>query len=244
MEIPLPPGYASAVPFDKEKHRRLGIASSGAAFARSLNFVYITTAEFPRAGHDYPIAFARDAAGTTVPIVITGMDAGTNLFIDDNDNWDAQTYCPAYVRRFPFFTATLNDAGPDGGQALICVDEKALAPDATSLVNAAGEPTKRWREIEVLITEMDKEQRVTDVFCRRLEALDLLEPFDADFHPRGKSLVRVGGMLRVNERRLLALDGNVQIELLREGSLARIYAHLLSLENFNRLLDRYASQPN
>ncbi len=52
MEIPLPAGYSSAKPFDRAKHKRLGVPRDAAKFARVLNVIYITTAEFPRACHD------------------------------------------------------------------------------------------------------------------------------------------------------------------------------------------------
>lgn len=240
MDIPQPPGYGSAVPFDKDKHRQLGVGPRNAAFARHLNFLYLTTAEFPRACHDYPIAFVRDAHGVIVPIIITGLESESNLFIDKAGAWSANHYCPAYVRRYPFFTVTLNRAENPAGEALICVDEGALVKGTANLVDASGKPTAAWREFELLISEMDREQRVTERFCEHVDGLDLFESFDADFHPRGKSPVRVGGLMRVDEQRLLKLDESTQVSLLRDGHLARIYAHLLSLENFNRLLDRYA----
>jgi len=239
MDIPQPPGYGSAVPFDKEKHRRLGIESRRALFARQLSFIYVTTAEFPRASRDYPIAFVRDGRGIVVPIIITGLESETNLFIDDTGVWSANHYCPAYVRRYPFFTVTLNNADNPAGEALICVDEDALVDGVENLIDASGQPTAAWREFEVLITEMDREQRVTERFCKTIDELDLFESFDADFHPRGKEPVRVAGLMRVDEKKLLSMDESVQVSLLRDGHLARIYAHLLSLENFNRLLDRY-----
>jgi len=239
MDIPLPAGYLAAAPFDRERHRRLGIPRDVGKFARALNVIYITTAEFPRACHDYPIAFARDGSGNVVPLIVTGLDDGTNLFVDEVGVWAADAYCPAYVRRYPFFTATIAQGGEE--QALICVDEETLSKDAPALISASGEPTDRWRELELLITEMDTEQRKTNVFSARLGELDLLEPFEADFHPRGKPPVRVAGLLRVDEQRLRRLNESELASLMREGHLGRIYAHLLSLENFNRLLDRYVA---
>jgi SapC len=237
MEIPLPPGFRSAVPFDRQAHRRYGIPADAAKFARKLNIIYIATAEFARACHDFPIAFARDGTGNVVPLVLTGLDEATNLFIDERGAWAPGVYCPAFVRRYPFFTATIADDGAE--RALICVDENALSTDAPSLVDAAGEPTDRWREVELLVTEMDAEQRKTAALCSRLDELDLLEAFEADFHPRGRPEIRVAGLLRVNEQRLGRLHGDDLASLMRDGYLARIYAHLLSFENFNRLLNRY-----
>ena len=237
MEIPLPAGYSSAIPFDRAKHKRLGIPQDAAKFARVLNVIYITTAEFPRACHDYPIAFVRDGTGNVVPIIVTGLSDGTNLFIDERGTWASDTYCPAFVRRYPFFTVTIVDGEQD--QALICVDDKALSKDAPALINAAGKETDNWRAVELLVTEMDSEQQNTAALCASLDDLELLEPFEADFHPRGKPQIRVAGLLRVNERRLRSLNDADVLALLQKGHLARIYAHLLSFENFNRLLNRY-----
>ena len=240
MKIPLPAGYASATPFDRAKHKRLGIPPDAAKFASALNVIYITTAEFSRACHDYSIAFVRDGTGNVVPIIVTGLADGTNLYIDEQGVWASDTYCPAFVRRYPFFTVTM--AGATEDQALICVDEKALSRDAPALVNAAGEPTGKWRDVELLVTEMDSEQQNTAALCSSIEQLDLLEPFEADFHPRGKPQIRVAGFLWVNERRSRSLSETDVMALMRNGHLARIYAHLLSFENFNHLLNRYIAR--
>jgi hypothetical protein len=237
MDIALPPGYVSAVPFNKLQHKRLGVRRDAIEFARTLNVIYLSSAEFPSACHDYPIAFARDGVGGVAPLIISGLDSMTNLFIDEKGVWDADTYCPAYVRRYPFFTATVDDG--TGGKAIICVDERGLDSESPSLFSATGKDTGRWREIELLVTEMDAELRKTAVFCERLVALELLEPFEAEFHPRGRQPVKVAGLLRVNEKRLRGLADDEVARLMRNGHLSRIYAHLLSFENFNRLLKRY-----
>ena len=239
MDIALPPGFLSAAPFDREKHKRLGIRENAKAFAQHLNVVFVTAAEFPSACHDYPIAFAEDSPGIFTSVIITGLESGTNLYVDEQGAWLHDYYCPAYVRRYPFFTATINEDG--NNRALVCVDDSALTADAPALVNARGEPTERWRELEVLVNEMDSEQRKTALLCQRLKELDLLEPFDADFHPRGLSEVRVTGLRRVSEQRLRQLNGDGLHSLMRDGHLARIYAHLLSFGKFTDLLNRHGS---
>ena len=88
---------------------------------------------------------------------------------------------------------------------------------------------------------MDKEQRKTASLCKRLQELEMLEPFDADFHPRGLPEVRITGLRRVNEQRLRQLDGDVLHSLMRDGYLAPIYAHLLSFGKLNDLLNRHVS---
>ena len=50
-------------------------------------------------------------------------------------------------------------------------------------------------------------------------------------------------MHRVAEKNLEHLNAAQLKNLVRKGILARIYAHLLSLENFARLLDRKGERP-
>jgi hypothetical protein len=49
-------------------------------------------------------------------------------------------------------------------------------------------------------------------------------------------------MHRVDEKRLENLNAAQLKNLIRKGFLARIYLHLLSLENFARLLERKAAR--
>ena len=53
--------------------------------------------------------------------------------------------------------------------------------------------------------------------------------------------LQLTGMYRVAEEKLAQLDGAALKELAQKGVLGRIYAHLISLDNFRRLLDRRAA---
>ncbi len=50
--------------------------------------------------------------------------------------------------------------------------------------------------------------------------------------------MNLGGMYRVEERKLEFLNAAQHKNLIRKGVMGRIYAHLISLENFTRLLAR------
>jgi hypothetical protein len=50
------------------------------------------------------------------------------------------------------------------------------------------------------------------------------------------------GMRRVSEKSLENLNAAQLKNLMRKGILARIYMHLMSLENFARLLERKAAR--
>jgi hypothetical protein len=55
---------------------------------------------------------------------------------------------------------------------------------------------------------------------------------------KGGGKMQLTGMHRVAEKNLENLNTAQLKNLMRKGYLARIYIHLLSLENFARLLDR------
>ena len=55
----------------------------------------------------------------------------------------------------------------------------------------------------------------------------------------GTSFV-VNGLMVVDERKLLQLADAQALDVFRSGELSWIYAHLVSLSNLNRLVDRLA----
>ena len=74
--------------------------------------------------------------------------------------------------------------------------------------------------------------------CAILADYALLEPFTLEASLRESGAMNLGGMHRVDERKLEFLNAAQHRNLIRKGVMGRIYAHLISLENFARLLTR------
>lgn len=234
-----PPGYGRVVPLDRQRHAGLGLRRDASQlWARRLNAIPIGVAEFFQVALHYPIAFLKEArSGEFRPLAVMGLREGENLFVDAGGHWAAQLYVPAYVRRHPFCVAPVNHQGATG--TLICVQEDQLSPDtAAPLFSPAGAPTEAWTTLQRLIEAVEGAHQQTRVLCRRLEALELLVPFDALAVPRSGTPLRLRGLHRVDEARLPRVPGRDLRRLLTKGELRAVYAHLLSLENFGRLLDR------
>ena len=244
MNIATPPGYKSLVALDKEKHKGLGITSkSHYAFAAALNSIYVVSAEFIQAARHYPIVFARDTdTGTFLPLAVTGLQQEGNLFVDDQGEWENDTYIPAFVRRWPFFGVQLTGEQAKDGDILICVDETGLEPSDNPVFTAEGQPSEAFEPAQKLISEMEGARQATQKFCDELHALGLLEPFEAHAFPKQGREMRLRGMFRVNENKLNELQGKDIKRLMKRGHLSRIYAHLMSLDNFKQLMDRSASR--
>ena len=244
MNISTPPGYKALVALDKEQHKGLGIKShSRFAFAAGLNSLYVVAAEFVQAARHYPLVFAQHSdTGIFIPLAVTGLNENQNLFIGDDGNWLPDVYVPAYVRRWPFYGAQLSGEEAKNGNILICVDESGLEKSDKPVFNANGEPSEDFAPIQTLISEMEGARRATEQVCRQLKELELLEPFEAHAFPKQGKEMRLRGMFRVNEARLNELPIKDVKRLMKHGELSRIYAHLMSLDNFKFLMDRATGQ--
>ncbi|SFF37707.1 SapC protein [Fontimonas thermophila] len=240
LRLGAPPGYGGVVPFDRRRHAGMGLVPGIAyTWCATLNAVYVSAAEFARAALDYPLAFAREPGGEYQPVAVLGLRSGENLFVDTKGHWRSGAYVPAYCRRYPFCIAEIpGETRVSGARRLICVDERALTRDtAQPLFDADGNPTPAWSPIQQLIETFEGARLQTRVLARRLEALNLLVPFDALALPRQGPHRRLQGLFRVDEQRLQQIAGRDLRTLMHKGELRAVYAHLISLENFGRLLD-------
>ncbi|MGD8379386.1 MAG: SapC family protein [Gammaproteobacteria bacterium] len=240
-EPPLPPGYRSLVAFDRDRHAGLGVRKNSAqGFAAQLQAIPILLPEFVQAARDYPLVFVREGGGKLFAMVLVGTRSDENLFVGQDGDWAPASYVPAYVRRWPFYSTPVDNARTDG-QFLVGVDESALQPSDTPFLDATGQGTPEWEARETLITEMEAGRQQTERMLARLEEHGLLEAFEAHGYPEGGQHFHLRGMYRVNEEKLNALPGRVIKQFMQQGELGRLYAHLMSLDNFRHLLDRAAA---
>jgi SapC protein len=240
MELPTPPGYTGLVPLDREKHGGLGVdPSARSAFVRRLGASYLTLPEFQHAARDYPIAFAKDGiSGELIPVAVLGLTGDENLFLDESGDWEPHRYVPAYVRRWPFFAVDFRAEDSDETRSLICVDESVLVESEQPLMAPEGGSSEAWAKTEKLISDMQAARTHNTGLAQTLERLDLVVPFEAHAQAKSGQQFRLRGLFRVDEPRLQELSANELKKLVKRGELPRIYAHLMSLDNFRFLLDR------
>ena len=242
-----PDSYSQYVPVDRNRLKDLGISeASQQQFAATRNTTPLNIIEFFQALPYFPIAFLSQQNGSYMPCAILGLNLGENLFTDDNGKWQDGVYSPAYIRRYPFITEVItNDKLGSNGNDLtrpIFVDEAALVKNAPALFIANGVATPEWETIESFISDYVSAENQSLLFTQKLVDLKLLEPFDAQIHPNQGEMTRLKGLYRINEGKLNKLPAKVVKDLMQSGELSRIYAHLISLENFAKLLDRKAER--
>ena len=244
MQISPPFGYKEVVPYLKNQKVRLLSPGEVPDFVQNGNAIPISLTEFQPVARDYPIVFTGTAA-TYAPVAVLGLTSGENLF-HAQGRWVAGVYLPAYARRYPFCMAKVNVNQVEQKDRLICVEKTAIDEKGEAMFNEKGEPNAKWKDLERLLGEYEADLEHSRAMSSILSDYGLLEPFTMQANMRNDAKpMQMTGMFRVVEKNLENLNAAQLKNLMRKGILPRIYMHLMSLENFGRLLDRKAAQkPN
>jgi hypothetical protein len=199
------------------------------SFCRTINALAVSVGEFVAAARDYPIVFASADAGTSfAPVILLGLEAGVNLFLDETGEWDRAAYFPAYVRRFPFCLSK---------ERVVCIVKSYVDAGGVPLYDERGNATPRWQAAEALLAGFDADLERTAQMCAALAKLELLESFNVQVKDAPE--IQLSGMVRVAEPKLRALAPARVKALVDKGFMGLVYAHLHSLENFSRLAARW-----
>lgn len=244
MDIAAPFGYRDIVAFQRNAKVRLPQAGAVPAFVRTLNAIPLSLAEFAPAMREYPIVFTSGDQGKTfTPVAVLGLTAGENLFLD-GEGWAARAYLPAYARRYPFCMAQVRVNDKVQQNRLICVEKDFVDDAGEAMFDESGKALPRWEGIQRLLTEFEADLERTREACAVLADYALLEPFSMQATPKegAGDKVQLTGMHRVAEAKLNELNPNQLKNMMRKGILARAYLHLVSLENFARLLEKRAAR--
>lgn len=226
--------YDDLVSLNRDHHRHLKLAPTEAklAFARETNSVLIAATELPLAALDFPCVFIATDTGHSLAALV-GLRDHENLFVGADGGWATGAYLPAFFRRYPFVLAE-TDGDPT---FTVCLDRACpgLNNDkGQALFDAEGKETPWLEEIKQFLVNFRQEMTATRAFAERLAALGLLDDGVIEYTLNGeKSTLR--GFKTVNEGKLRALDAATLKGLADQGWLGLVYAHLLSVNQVQRL---------
>lgn len=227
--------YKSVLPLNSETHRSLHLQPypNDYSFARTTPVVPLATTEFFAACRHYPILFSGDDA-SLVAVAVMGYSEDRNNFINDKNEWQAATYIPAFVRRYPFILAH----GSDENRQTLCFDEqwKGFNEDGEgeALFTTEGEQTEHLKNILTFVESLHLDMQRSQPFIQRLLELQLLDKRDLQINqPNGASLLLKDFRI-INEKAFMELDDSIIVEFHKKGWLPWVYSHLLSLSNLGR----------
>jgi hypothetical protein len=244
-QITPPYGFQEVVALAKTHRVLLPKGSALPMTFRNMNPMPVSFTEFPIASHNYPLVFITGDQGKSfTPMLVTGLAAQQNLFVMWDNTWDRRAYVPAYVRRYPFCMTRVMVDGNEAPERVACVEKRAINDKGEKLFDDKGGATPEWEARQKLLFEYEADLTRTEEMCRLLVQHQLLEPFSMQATPNQGEPIQLTGMYRIAEEKLAQLDGAVLKDLAQKGVLGRIYAHLISLDNFQPLLARSAALAN
>jgi hypothetical protein len=226
--------YERLVPIDRAQHRTLRIHQGPGrlGFARETNSTLLAATELPLAALDYPCVFVQSGDQHTL-IAVVGLRDKENLMLDEAGSWAAHSYVPAFVRRYPFVLAEQ----PGHNEMTLCVDEAFEGLDSVQgerLFDDEGQNTPYLTQLQDFLMSFHRDMLATAGFAQSLSALGLLVERSIDCQINGERLT-LNGFKVVDEEKLRALPADKVQELFASGALGWVHAHLLSLNNVNKL---------
>jgi hypothetical protein len=236
----IPQLHRQVTALDTRAHRNLTVRMPYEDWSHiaGLNAIFLTAAECLHAATDYPIVFVRvgqdeQGAPDFAPVGVLGLAQGENLYLEGGE-WRA-THFPAVMATYPFCIAR-----GAGDRLAVCVDlacsAVAEAGEGQRLFDDQGEITPFMREAQVQLERLETQVNNTREIARRLVKLDLLRERRFDVTLADGKTFAVDGFFTVDEERVKALPDADILALNRDGLLAMIHAHWVSLSHMRRLV--------
>lgn len=233
--------YGQVEAVNKKRHSDWSIkAENNYDFARSVNSVPLMAVEFPKASQDYAIVFA-GKDNDVVPVVVMGVREGENAYVDEQGKWKAP-YVPAFIRRYPFVFATSDE----GKTLTLCLDETYEGCNQEGrgerLFDTEGEQTQYLEKVLSFLQDYQAQYQRTQLFCKKLNELGLLEEMGAKFTLPGQEERTLTGFKTINREKLKGIPADELAALMANDGLELIYLHLQSLNNLNKVIERLPKQ--
>jgi hypothetical protein len=234
--------YKDIKALNRDEHKAFKLKpASHCEFASQTHLVPLAGLEFFQAARHYPIVFIGEGEAA-MPIALLGLNEGHNGYLDADFKWHANTYIPAFIRRYPFVLAQT-----DADNFTVCLDaayEGWNEEEGRELFAEDGKNSEFLNEMIQFLQNFTAEMDRTRNFVKLLTELELLTPRTLQLtHDSGETFV-LSDFLAVDEERFAKLTDEQILSLHKAGVLGWVYAHLMSLGNANQIFDDYLKRKN
>jgi hypothetical protein len=229
----LPLFYNDLMPLNSRDHSTWrSKAVDTAEWLTGQHAIPITVDEFALAQRHYPIVFS--SGENPVPLALLGLNEGINVFVDAKGRFTSEAYVPAYVRRYPFLLAKLQQGS----------DAMSLCFDPTSPVLGEykqgevlfqdGQPTDYVKSVMQFCEQFEMAGQRTQAFVAELTQHDLLMEGEVAIQrteaEEGAQPYVYRGFKIVNQQKFQETSGEQLEKWNKSGLLLMVHAHLLSLD--------------
>lgn len=238
--------YKNPQPLTKDKHDKFGVKQINKPFEfmADQHFLPLTAPEFGAAAASFPIIFAGEERS---PLAVMGIRSGENLFVKEGQ-FEQDFYMPAFARRYPFVLA--GDQAND--RFVVCVDESAECVTNKGPQQKffdGGDTSAFTKEAFQFLQNFERDRQATQQMINTFKELDLFEQKEMNFqgqNPDGSPAARqkIADYFAITEDRLKALPAEKLKEFTDNGYLAVAHAHMVSLGNWQRLVNMTLRRAN
>jgi hypothetical protein len=224
-------------PLFREKHAALKISRKKAfAHIETQHIVPVVVHEFVRVAAELPIVFVKNnETGVFEAVAMLALAPGQNLLVQDGE-WQGG-YVPRVLRNYPL---ALMEDGKNPEQLLVAVIESSPmvnSEEGFALFNEDGTESDFLKARTTSLSDTIQQAQITKAFNKVLVDLELLIPQTLTMTIEGKPR-EINGIYIVDEKKLQELSDEQFLDLRNKGLLPGIYAHLMSLQQVQRLGER------
>jgi hypothetical protein len=228
----LPVLYNDLAPISSVDHATWKARSvDKAVWVAKQHAIPLTVEEFPQAMRDFPIVFS--AGDNPVPLALMGLNEGVNVFFAEDGELIGSPYIPAYIRRYPFLLAKLDN---NSENLSLCFDPTSDLLGATEegreLFDADKQPSQHVKEVLDFCQKFEEAGMRTRAFMEELVKADLLMDGEVAINRLDGSgqpfLYR--GFKMINQEKLREMRGDQLRKWNENGMLPLIHAHMFSLD--------------
>ncbi|ABZ75716.1 SapC family protein [Shewanella halifaxensis HAW-EB4] len=229
------------VPLNSDTHLEMCVSESQdyRRFAEQ-QLIPVVFHEFHQLATEFPLVFVKNSeTGQFIPIAMMGVKNGLNLYCQTGE-W------PAMIKPRGFSNAPLSlvKTSKESDNVLICIDTES------PLVTEAGENSQRLFDDNKEQSEYLKKRtqalldiaafnEQTDKICQLLASKSLFTAKQLTIKlAESQQPINIDGIYVIDEQALNQLSNEEFLSFKDNGLLPLIYAHLLSLQQIPRLIEK------
>lgn len=240
----LPIFYNDLMPLNSRDHATWKTRPmDSAAWMKGQHAIPLTVDEFVQTQRNFPIVFS--SGENPLPLALMGLNEGVNTFVNADGKVEEPVYLPAYIRRYPFMLAKLSQ---DGDELSLCFDPTSDSigdfEEGQPLFDDEAKPTETTQNILQFCEHFEGAGQRTKAFIDELKKHDLLMDGEIAISQQDapdKPFVYRGFQM-VNQEKLQDMRGDILREWNKNGMLALIYSHIMSLDLMRTIFARQVQQ--
>lgn len=223
------------IPLDTKLHRNTSVQQDKSfSHANKFNLVNIGFNELASLSGCLPIVIVNDEASDNYSLAgVVGFETYGNLFCSESQ-WQGHAI-PLSVQTYPFNFAVENNT------VTVLIDESSDRVQENgdtehALFSSDGQPTHTLKHYQTCLSNLIEGQQQAQTFITILKEHDLLSPLSVTLTLKDGQIVTSAGLLSIDENKFAQLDEATIVRFHQQGIAMAINAMLLSLRQYNRLV--------